>query len=72
MGVELGLAPLMMGHRASLNGSEVDTLTRSRRWYHFKPGTRPWCKRQFNKRMRRAAKLATHADARRRETWWHV
>jgi hypothetical protein len=42
-----------MGHRGTISGSEVDALTRCRRHYHWRPGTRRWVKRKFNKRMRR-------------------
>ena len=32
---------------------EFDALTRWRQYLHFKPGTRKWIKRRYNKRERR-------------------
>lgn len=52
----------MMGHREPMKGgSEYDALTRAKRFYHWKPGVRQWIKRQFSKRVRKAAKkVNTH------------
>lgn len=43
----------MMGHRESLSGSEIDKLTKSKRNYNHKPGTRVWAKAKVNRRSRR-------------------
>ena len=48
----------MMGHRATLKGGdEYDALTRAKRFYHFRPGTRKRIKARFNRRMRKMVKV---------------
>lgn len=49
----------MMGHRdiAMKGGGERDALTRAKRFYHWRAGTRRYFKRKFNKRARRAVKI---------------
>lgn len=56
----------MMGHKAKLNGAELDVMTRWRRWmcYTSRAGVCKGVKRQFNKRQRRAAKMDLMNDAR--------
>ena len=54
----------MMGHREPLRGAaEVDYLTKSRRWRIRRAGDTAAVKRGFNKRARKAARLATQSDA---------
>jgi hypothetical protein len=44
----------MMGHREKLtNGDEHDALTRAKRFYKWRPGSRQSVKRKFWKRIRR-------------------
>ena len=44
----------MMGTRADLkSGDEVDALTRSKRYYRWRPGVRAEIKRRFWKRARK-------------------
>ncbi|MBS7696257.1 MULTISPECIES: hypothetical protein [unclassified Chelatococcus] len=53
----------MMGHREPLiNGDEFDYLTRTRHCYN-RPRNLPQIKRNFTKRIRRAAKVETLTEA---------
>ena len=42
-----------------INGDEFDALTRAKKYYHFKPGTRKEIKRGYRARKRRIDRIDT-------------
>ena len=48
----------MMGHREKMaNGYEVDALSRGKKYYSWRSRVRSAIKKQFNKRVRKDAKV---------------
>lgn len=49
---------MAMGTRSKLSGSEQDDLTKSKRWYNHKAGSRHWTKSKFWRRIRKEIRRA--------------